>query len=279
MMISGSLAFGLLLATSVRQVEAPPTLKPLIAEESSLLFIGNSYMANYGGVNNLLQRQLAYASPSLKITTQSEIIYGRPLREMFTPQAEELIQTKKFDPVVITSGDLGTMKKFNVLIRANGGRTVVYMTWAGLHPGNNATMDAYRASTAADVKTMRQMERDTGALIVPVAVVYHDLISRPPREGLREDYLWRPADIHQNFLGTAVNAWTLYAALTGRSPVDVDLDYTANLPDWLPARLAADDLELARDAELGRAVRERVWKIVRQWQSGTTEFDDALAAE
>ncbi len=118
------------------------------------------------------------------------------------------------------------------------------------------------------------VQRDTGALVVPVAVVYYDLISRPPLDGLREDYLWRPKDIHQNLPGTAVNAWTLYAVLAGRSPVDLDLDYTQNLPDWLISNLAPDDLELARDKKLGRAMRERVWKIVQDWQNHRTEFDD-----
>lgn len=263
-------------ALAARGQVSPP---PAIADGNALLFIGNSYMGNYGGVNNLLQRQLASASPALKITTKSDIYYGQPLSAMFTPQAQELIQSKRFDPVIITSGTIEAMKQFDAVIRASGARTFVYQTWAGSHPGNRATMEAYRASTAADVRLMRQMERETRAVVVPVAVIYHDLISRPPREGLREDYLWKPANIHQNFLGTAVNAWSLYAVLTGRSPVGVDLDYTANLPNWMPPTLAPDDLALARDAELRRAVQERVWKVVQQWRSGTTEFDDLKTAQ
>jgi hypothetical protein len=246
---------------------------PILRDQSSLLFIGNSYMGIYGGVNEVLQKMLAGAAAPLRITTQSDIYYGKPLTAMFTDKAQDLITSKKFDPVIITSGSLDVMKQFDALIRAQGSRTVVYMTWSGSHPGNKSTMENYHAVTAADAKTMRQMERETNAVIVPVGVVYYDLIRKPPRAGLREDYLWRKADIHQDFLGTAVNAWTLSAVLTGRSPVGLDFDYTANLPDWLVPKLEPDDLKLARDASLRRALQERVWQIVQQWKSGTTEFD------
>ncbi len=230
-------------------------------------------MGNYGGVHNVLQKMLTTTPAPVTITTKLDVYYGKPLAAMFTPQAQDLIRSKKFDPVVITSGTLEVMKQFDTLIREQGARTVVYMTWEGVHPGNKGTAEQYRAATAAEVKVMRRMERETGAVIVPVAVVYYDLITHPPRSGLREDFLWRPANIHQNFLGTAVNAWTLQAVLNGHSPVGLDFDYTANLPDWLQQTLAPDDLALARDASLRRACQERIWRIVQQWRAGKTAFD------
>lgn len=242
---------------------------PLVADGDSILFVGNSYMGNKGGVYNYLARAMAAADPPLRLVPSSRIFYGQGLQSMCTDRVRRMIINGGFAAVVITSGDGETMRRFDKTIREHGAATVVYMTWSGRHPGNGATIEDYRQWTARSVQVMREMECDTGAVVVPLAVIYYDLTVRPPRDGLRVDYLWEPANIHQNELGTVVNSWALYAVLTGRSPIGIDYD---SQPHVVGDRLS-ENPDIVFDVPLRRALQERVLDVVRQWQSGKTEFD------
>lgn len=266
------IALFLALATSVFAAEKP-AWSPLIKEGDSLLFIGNSYMANEGGVRHYLTKALQSAKPPLKITTEHEIMYGKPLDVMFTPAAQEKIKSRRYDPVVITSGSYEAMKTFDAFIKANQSRTVIYMTWEGRHPGNRATMAEYKDATMKNVKLMRQVEKELGVTVVPLAVVYYDLTVRPAKSGLREDYMWRAGNIHQGILGTMVNTWTLYAVFTGQSPVGLDFDFTTPQKNYVQGTTLADEPSIVFDEALRRTLQERVWKIVQQWNAGKTELD------
>jgi hypothetical protein len=251
---------------STHGVGAP---KAPLRSAGSLYFVGNSYMGNCGGINNYFRKALASAEPPLTCRAIAKIYYGQPLRAMFTPQVQRKIASGNYDTIVITSGDLETMKKFDTLIRQSGAKTVVYMTWAGRHPGNGVDAEAYRDATARSVRAMRQMEKDTGATIFPLAVIYHDLTTRPAREGLRVDYLWEPGNIHQNELGMVVNSWAIYSVLTGKPPRGLDYD----MGTWVVGDKLRNNPDTALDADLRRRLQDRVWEVVRQWRAGETEFD------
>ncbi len=240
-----------------------------LANGDALYFVGNSYMGNRSGVYAYLRKAASVADPPMTIRTKASIFWGKGLQAMNTPEVRDAIESGKCGRVVITSGDLATMKEFDSLIRENGLQTVVFMTWAGRHPGHQATPEEYREATARSVETMRQMEAETGAVVVPIAVVYYDLTVRPAREGLREDYLWDPANIHQNELGIVVNSWVLYSVLAGKSPVGLDYD----LPPHVVGTKLVNNPDIVFDEALRRELQERVWKIVQQWQAGETEFD------
>lgn len=248
--------------TTARNEPSPPRT---VRNGESFLFIGNSFMANEGGVFNYLAKALEVGAAT-RIRTDKMINYGRPLSAMAKPEVGRAIASEKFDSVVITSGRLTTMRKFVAEIDRAEKRTVVFMTWEPRHPGNAGTLQSYTAATKRSVRDMRQLEKETGATIVPAAVVYHDLTTQPP-EGLpRVDYLWHPANIHQNELGTMVNAWMFYAVLTGKSPVGVDFDMS---PFIVGDKLRGAP-ELRLTPELRRILQERVWKVAKEWQSGTT---------
>lgn len=240
----------------------------VINDGDRLLFVGNSYMANEGGVFNYLKKAFKeVGGPS--ISTDKRIYYGKPLRSMLTNDVKQAINSDKFDAVAITSGRLDAMKQFDRSIRQSGKKTVVFMTWEGMHPGHKSTEAEYTVATKRSVQIMRQMEQETGAYIIPVAVVYHDLTINPPAEMPRVDYLWRESNIHQSELGTMVNTWMFYAILTGSSPVGVDFDMS---PHVIGEKLSQDS-DIRLTPQLRKSLQERVWKVAQQWTSGKTYLE------
>ncbi len=245
-----------------------PATSRTVRNGESFLFIGNSFMANEGGVSNYLAKALEVGAKT-RIRTEKIIDYGRPLSAMAKPEVGRAIASGEYDSVVITSGQLKTMRKFVAEIDKGATRTIVFMTWEPRHPGNRGTQQSYTDATQRSVRDMRRLEKETGATIVPAAVVYHDLTTQPPKGMPRVDYLWRPANIHQNELGTIVNAWMFYAVLTGKSPVGVDFD----MPPFIVGEKLREDPELRLTPELCRTLQERVWKVAKEWQRGTTHVE------
>ena len=115
---------------------------------------------------------------------------------------------------------------------------------------------------------MRRFEKLTGATIAPVAVVFHNLTVDPPDGIPREDFLWHANDPYQNELGTMVAAWTLYAALTGESPVGINFD----MPPYIVGRNLQSMPEVSLTRELRRELQYRVWDVVREWNTGRTKL-------
>jgi hypothetical protein len=232
-----------------------------------LLFIGNSFMANDGGVFNYLAAALQKNRVSINVDKQ--INYGKPLREMMKPEVRSAIEAGDADAVVITSGQLDIMKRFDGGIRQAGMKTVVFMTWELRHPGNRATTSQYTDATRKAVQEMRRMERDTGAMIVPAAVAFHSLTTRPPEGMPRIDYLWKPRNIHQNELGTMVNAWMLYSVLTGNSPVGVNFD----MPPYVVGQKVKSEPDIRLTRDLRTALQERVWEVAQAWKAGKSHLE------
>jgi len=232
-----------------------------------LLFIGNSFMANEGGVFNYLAAALQKNRVSTNVDKQ--INYGKALREMMKPEVRSAIEAGDAAAVVITSGQLDIMKRFDGGIRQAGMKTVVFMTWELRHPGNRATTSQYTEATRKAVQEMRRMERETGAMIVPAAVAFHSLTTRPPEGMPRVDYLWKPRNIHQNELGTMVNAWMLYSVLTGNSPVGVNFD----MPPYVVGQKVKSEPDIRFTRDLRTALQERVWEVAQVWKAGKSHLE------
>lgn len=248
-------------------VDDAPLGPALIDDGDGVLFIGNSFMANEGGVDRYLTPALERSG--IEIRAEKMISYGQPLKAMMTPKIGAGISSKVIDLVVITSGELDVMKQFQKKIDSEGKRTAVFMTWQLKHPGNKADMASYTAKTKSDIVEMRKMERETNATIIPVAVVFHSLASDPPTGMPRADFIWQPNNIHQNELGTLVNAWTVYAVLTGESPERKNYD----VPPWIVGQKLQSEPGIRLTRELRQALQERVWKVVKQWRQGKTHLE------
>lgn len=238
-----------------------------IENEDRLLFIGNSFMANEGGVFNYLAAALQ--KNRVQISVDKQINYGKALREMMKPEVRAAIEAGDSDAVVITSGRLDIMKQFDGGIRQSGAKTVVFMTWELRHPGNRASTSQYTDATRKAVQEMRRMERETGAMIVPAAVAFHSLTARPPEGMPRTDYLWKPRNIHQNEIGTMVNAWMLYSVLTGNSPVGVNFD----MPPYVVGQKVKSEPEIRLTRDLRTALQERVWEVAQAWKAGKSHLE------
>ncbi len=239
---------------------------PMIKQRERLLFVGNSYMANEGGLHNYVTKALRKSK--YEIVTDQAVFFGKPLKEMWQPATTRKI-SRNFDSVVITSGDLESMRRFDSAIRKSGKKTIIFMTWEGRHPGNQSSAEQYTAATRRAVGLLRELESQTGAIVVPSAVVFHDLTVRPPQGVPRVDYLWKPRDIHQNELGTMINAWTMYAVLTGKSPAGVNFD----MSPYIVGQRVQSDPQTRLTRRLRGELQKRVWEVVQAWRGGKCHLE------
>ncbi|MCY2973224.1 MAG: hypothetical protein NTW52_01005 [Planctomycetota bacterium] len=248
---------------SIEDVE----IKPVINDGDHLLFIGNHFMANDGGVYNYLEAALR--KRGISITHESIIAADKSLDYMVTREVGEAMMNSKVNVIVITSGDTKVMKQFATKLKGSGKRLVIFMTWEEKHPGNRATVLQYTVATRKAVKSMRELEKETGATIIPAAVMYHDLTVRPPDGMPRVDYLWRKGDPNQNAIGTMSNALLMSAMLTGKSPAGLNFD----LPPYVVGQRLQDDPELRLTRELRETIQYRAWEVAQNWAKGKTHLE------
>ncbi len=248
---------------SIEDVE----IRPFIKDGDHLLFVGNSFMANEGGVSNYLESALR--KRGIDITHESKFEPGKSLSDMVTREVGEAMMHPDVDVVVITSGDPKVMKQFATKLKDGGKRLVVFMTWEEKHPGNRATVPQYTAATRNAVRTMRTLEKETGATIIPAAVLYHDLTVSPPDGMPRVDYLWRQGDVHQNALGTMANALLMTAMLTGESPAGLNFDF----PPYIVGQQLQDEPDLRLTRDLREALQYRAWAVAQAWLKGKTHLE------
>jgi hypothetical protein len=116
---------------------------------------------------------------------------------------------------------------------------------------------------------MRDLEKETGATIIPAAVLYHDLTVRPPDGMPRVDYLWRKGDPNQNAIGTMANALLMSAMLTGKSPAGLNFD----LPPYVVGQRLQDEPELRLTRELRETIQYRAWEVAQRWAKGKTHLE------
>ena len=243
------------------------TIKPVVQDGDHLLFIGNSFMANEGGVYNYLETALA--KRGIEVTHDAKIAYGKPLRDMVTREVGEAMMDSQVDVIVITSGELEVMKQFATKLKDTGKRLVVMMTWEPQHPGNRASPLQYTSATRKAVRVMRQMQKETGATIIPTGVLFHDLTLRPPDDMPRVDFLWHKRNIHQNAVGTMCNALLMSAMLTGESPAGLNFDF----PPFIDGQKLKDDRELRLTRDLREELQYRAWAVAQSWVKGKSHLE------
>lgn len=247
--------------------------EPEIEDGAKLLFIGNSFTGNLGGLHNYVELGMASANPPLNVTAlppPNGYFFGQGLGSMFTTEVRNAIQTENFDVVQITSGGTSTIEDFHEVISASGAKTLVYMTWASNPARPGGSWESYRSSTQSNISTMRSLEDDLGVLVAPVGAVYYDLLIDPVRDDfVREDYLYEPRNIHQDTLGTLVNAYTVYSILTGRSPVGIKFDFPKFVDGETLWATNVGYYDYAFDDDLRHDVQSRVWEAVKAWKAET----------
>ncbi len=249
---------------------------PLLEHLDRVHFIGNSFSGNFGGLNHHLQVVLARRQ-GLEIETTPEAgdwYYGRALSSM-TPELDFVANEGNVDVCVFTSGRPDTMRMFAEQPSQSCGEVVLFSTWNGANPAFNP--EVFPAAIEGMVEDARTIEAEFPSVrVVPTAHVWRGLSLDPPLDPPRADYLYVTDNIHQNGLGTIVNAYTMYAALTAQSPVGLEYDPNAlvDVPFVVEQRVGLHFEEepflnegdvVTLDASLQRTLQQRVWRHVNEW--------------
>lgn len=182
----------------------------------SVLFVGNSYTYFWN-----LPQQVALLAEAGKVelktrqSTVGGINLGTHWRGERGLESRALIASGQFDAVVIQ--DLSTRpvedpdstlhfgRLFGELIRQNGAKPYVYLTWAREY---NPLMQEKLT------ETYTQLANDIGGILVPVGPAWE--LARSLRPDLP---LYDPDGSHPSALGTYLTACVFYGVLTGKSPV------------------------------------------------------------
>jgi hypothetical protein len=199
-----------------------------IHEGERILFVGNSYTGFTGGLHNHVKTICTMGDAPIDIDTHLEWAGGTELIDLYdVTNAVGEIRTGNYDIVVLQADNnpfidpatfFEAVRKFDVEIRAVGAQTVLYMVWT--YPTQELGSYLYCLNNHT------QIAAEVGAFIVPVGVAWWGLRKRPPL-GQGEFFLYVDdgADCHQNEIGTTLNTYIFYAALTGNSPVGIDFGY------------------------------------------------------
>jgi hypothetical protein len=241
---------------------------PMVQGGERLYFIGNSYMGNLGGVYNYMRRALEAGTPPVTVNAQYTIYYGQGLGSMFTTEVQNNIRNMQWDYVVIIRGSTTDMMRFYNLCREEGIKLIVYATWARNPTINSGGLPTYASELAGITSAMRDFVAQTDSnwvTICPIATAYGNLILNPPHAGLRADFLYEPENIHENILGHILSSYTLYATLTGRSPVGLDYDYSPYVVGDSMQHIA----DMRYDEQMRAAIQQGAWDAFLEWYGGS----------
>jgi hypothetical protein len=193
----------------------------------SVLFIGNSYTYGTTGKTNpelpLRLRQMTQTQ-GIQLETDAIVPGGYTLRRHWdSGEAAKKIKSKKWDFVVLQGNSLEPVQnpdefkkytiKFDSLIKANGSKTILYMTWG-------------RAFRPNMIDTLALQYQEVGkrinAIIVPCGLAWKTARLRTPELSLYQfDYS------HPTVAGTYLNACQFYKALFNQNPSTL----TFNIPE------------------------------------------------
>lgn len=200
--------------------------KAQIEIPEKVLFVGNSYTYFW----NLPQNVAAMAKEhNIDLTTRQSTVGGSNLGQHWRSErgleTVKKIKSKEFDVVVLQDYSRQAVdnpdslmmygKKFGNLIKENGARPFLYITWA-------REWDPYMQKTIKE--KYLELAKKINAQVVPVGPAFER--ARTLRPDIK---LYDEDGSHQSTLGTYLAACVFYGVLTNQSPVG------------LPSRLISKD--------------------------------------
>lgn len=293
--------------------EEEPESLAFLDSTDRIAFVGNSFTGNFGGLNNSIKAAIASRYPAYSSLTaipahsSNSWYYGQGLDGMTA--AIPLIEAASegagaspnfntpFDVCVFTSGNLSDMRAFaNAFFADNSSgaqvcdHVVIYMTWESTNP-SSLTAIQYTNAIGPIVARARTMEAEyPDIVVVPAGYIFYDFSVNPPTSiGVppREDYIYGQNNIHQNGLGTVINAYTFFAVMMDESPVGLDYNVnTAPNPDIAMFNSGSNVFSLGMEGAslytqgsitftptVRTEIQARIWQNIQKWRAGTTEFD------
>ncbi len=238
-----TLCFVLAIASTSLRADDPPAAGS--GEPLKILFIGNSF--TYSNQMPRILQGLA-ASRNRKIEVAVRAVGDYTLQKHWQDgKAAEMIGSRNWDVVVLqehSTGPIDNLKsmkeyaaKFHELIKKQGAKTVLFMTWA-----RQDKMATTRRIALAYEETAKQL----GATVAPVGIAWQKALS-----GSKPVTLHAADKKHPNESGSYLTACVFFAALVDPKTVG------------LPGRLVFNgdmltNIPTADAARLQRAAREAV---------------------
>lgn len=221
-----------------------------------VLFVGNSYFYYNNSLHNHLKGfvQAGSRGKEHKLDYKSATISGADLDdhpiEWLTEPGRIGVKVP-FELVVLAGHSADalsersrqrfaeTVQRFDRVIRARGGRTVLYMTHAYVSPHRQAASGNMQkiASMFSDVA------RQTGATVIPVGLAFEESYKRRPDVRLHDEH----DGSHPSVAGTYLAAAVAYKALYGLDPVGNAYNYHGKVAPDLALHLQ----KVARDVMVG----------------------------
>lgn len=266
-------------------IESSPDI---LFDGAKISFIANSFMGEWGGLNSYLE---LLASAGLEIDLETVPArqsaggwyWGMGLDQM-TDALDRIEAEGDYDICVFLNGSLDAMRTFAERLTAACGEVVLLVAGGGQNPVSlGGAHESTVADSLADARTLQS--EFPGLRVAPAALVFYDLAVNPPVAVPRVDYLYGAGNIHQNGLGTLVNAFTLFAVMTGQLSVGIGFDYDApaaseqefmqgdiiGLGRPSPLAVAGDQLDFT--PAVRDLFQQRVDTLLQQWRTSTTVFD------
>ena len=232
------------------------------AAADRLLFIGNSYLQDGGGVHVHAAALASSAAPERRIEVAASTFRGSRVDEQ---DISATLARAPYDTVVLQGHSTAALteaarERFRTAVRrahreiaAKGGQTVLYMTpaYSAAHPRHDTDMISRIATEYTD------LGRELGASVIPGGLAYESASARRPDIALH-----KPDGSHATVRGIYLAAATTAAALFGIDPraAAYAMDGAIALEDADFLRtVAADAVRQAQSCTQQGRVMERVW--------------------
>jgi hypothetical protein len=227
-----------------------PTVNPL-----RVLFIGNSH-TYYNDLPGMIaqlaaaakvERPLLFAMEAAGGATLAQHLAGTRVRaqlgqghwDYVVLQEQQQVPSFTFNRAQLEREFYAPARTLDVLARASGAKTVLYMTWAKrAGDPDNVRDDSYDKMQERVRESYAQLARELDDTVAPVGVAWRWALQKRP-----ELPLWAADGSHASLHGSYLAACVLYSVLYAHSALDNP--YTAGLP-----RADADLLQRAADVAL-----------------------------
>lgn len=193
-----------------------------------VLFVGNSYFYYNDSLHNYVRHLVRKSDPGLKgkLQFKSATINGAHLHHhdidhltkagaIGVKEPFEWVVLQEFSGAALSEGGQKlfrqTVRRFDQVIKARGGRTALYMTPAYVAPNRKAAPE--NIDLIRDLYVSAGLS--TGAKVIPVGLAFEEAYKRRPGIQLHKSF----DGSHPDLMGTYLAACTVYASLYERSPV------------------------------------------------------------
>ena len=246
-------------------------------------------MGAYGGLNNYLELVVNASPNPVQLNTvparssNGGWYWGMGLGQM-TSALDRIENEGDYSTCIFLDGPMETMREFADRLFVACDHVVLFADAGGHNPVSLGKV--HYSNTAITLNNARLMQKEyPNLIVVPMAYLFYDLTVNPVVSVPRLDYLYGDDNIHQNGLGTLINAYGLYSTLSSRSPLGLSFDFdqpaTTNhsfidgddilIGHSFPSDTPKDRMNF--DEPVQQLFQQRVIDLLIVWNQKNTLFD------